>query len=136
MDDKNGGLKYDSGKPDLTYISLELLVGLAKVREFGDKKYTTPQAVGRDNWKKGFKFTKSLTAALRHIEQFLHREDFDKESKILHLYHAVASIEHCIYDYIYHPYNDDRGPASTEIDDILKRVTQKTMIGGSNETTI
>jgi hypothetical protein len=258
----SNGLKFDNGKPDFTYVSLELLVGLAKVREFGAKKYTRygecncavsvesrkfiqgknadlvmtnglnqstqsinnpksktiktgpspiennststtkgvlempPQsamelldkkwikssmrvaksaenpseyvfttatrqdrfeepsaqlvmsasdglktpigpteheptcnalkivAPGRDNWKKGFPLTKSLAAASRHIEQFINRQDFDKESGLLHLYHAVASLEHAIYDYIHRPENDDRGTDGVyvDIDDILIRI--------------
>lgn len=96
------GLKYDQGKPDFTYVSRELLEGIARVREFGAKKYS------RDNWKRGFKFQRSLAAALRHIYAFVRGEDNDPESGLNHLYHAVCCLEHCIYDYVHHPENDDR----------------------------
>jgi uncharacterized protein YjbI with pentapeptide repeats len=100
---ETGGVKHDQGKPDFTYLSTELLTEVAKVREFGAKKYA------RDNWKKGFKFTRSLAAALRHIFAFLGGEDKDPESGLLHLAHAVCCLEHCIYDYTHRKEtNDDR----------------------------
>jgi Domain of unknown function (DUF5664) len=95
-------LKFDEGKPDLSQVTRELIEGLARVRMFGEKKYT------RDNWKKGFKLSRSLSAALRHIFKFLDNEDYDEESGLLHLFHVVACIEHAVYDFIHHPENDDR----------------------------
>jgi hypothetical protein len=99
---KDEALKHDSGKADLSQISYELVEGLARVRMFGEKKYA------RDNWKRGFKITRSLSACLRHIFQFLAGQSYDSESGLLHLYHAVACLEHAIYDMIHHPENDDR----------------------------
>ncbi len=99
---ESGGNKNDQGKPDFTLISWELLYTLARVREFGARKYE------RNNWKKGFKVTRSCAAALRHIYQFLSGETLDSESGLPHLAHAVASLEHAIYDMEKHPKNDDR----------------------------
>lgn len=99
----NQALKFDEGKPDLSQVSYELLEGLAKVRMFGEKKYA------RDNWKKGFKITRSLSAALRHIFKFLGGDTIDSESGLSHLFHAVACLEHAIWDMEYHKEsNDDR----------------------------
>lgn len=97
-----GGVKHDSGKPDLSMISWELMEGLARVRMFGEKKYA------RDNWKKGFLISRSCAAALRHIFQFLSGQTNDSESGLCHLYHAVAALEHAIYDLRHHKENDDR----------------------------
>lgn len=99
---ESGGVKYDNGKPDFTYISIELMEAVARVREFGAKKYA------RSNWKKGFKVTRSCAAALRHIFQFLSGETVDSESGELHLAHAVCCLEHAIYDMKHRPENDDR----------------------------
>lgn len=99
---ESGGVKYDEGKPDFTYISYELLEEIAKVRAFGAKKYE------KDNWKKGFKITRSLAAALRHIFLFLTGETNDSESGHSHLAHAVCCLEHAIFDMKHHPENDDR----------------------------
>lgn len=96
------GIKHDQGKPDYTYISMELLDEVAKVREFGARKYS------KNNWKKGFKVTRSLAAALRHIFAFLSGQTNDPESGLSHLAHAVCCLEHAIYDMKHHPENDDR----------------------------
>ena len=96
------GTKHDQGKPDYTYISIELLDTIAEVREFGAKKYS------RNNWKKGFKVSRSLAAALRHIFAFLSGQTNDPESGLSHLGHAACCLEHAIYDMKRHPHNDDR----------------------------
>jgi hypothetical protein len=98
----DGGTKHDSGKPDLSQISLELMEEVAHVRMFGAAKYE------RGQWRKGFKVTRSCAAALRHIFQFLAGETNDPESGRSHLAHAVCSLEHAIYDMRRHPENDDR----------------------------
>lgn len=96
------GLKYDDGKPDFSMVSLDLMEEVAKVRMFGAKKYE------RDNWKKGFKVTRSCAAALRHIFAFLSGETVDPESGLSHLAHGVCCLEHAMYDMRHHPENDDR----------------------------
>jgi hypothetical protein len=101
MSDK-GGLKHDSGKSDISMVSWELVELLGHVRGFGAKKYS------RNNWKKGFKVTRSCAAALRHIFLFLSGETNDTESGLSHLGHAVCCLEHAIYDMKHHPENDDR----------------------------
>jgi hypothetical protein len=97
-----GGDKHDQGKSDLSQVSWELVELLARVRTFGEKKYS------RYNWRKGFKVTRSCAAALRHIFQFLSGQTNDSESGLSHLGHAVACLEHAIYDMAHHPENDDR----------------------------
>ena len=98
----SGGTKHDQEKADISYVSWELVEQIAKVRAFGAKKYS------RNNWKKGFKITRSCAAALRHIFQFLAGQTYDSESGECHLSHAVCCLEHAIYDMIHHPENDDR----------------------------
>jgi hypothetical protein len=96
------GIKHDSGKPDLSMVSYELMEAVAKVRMFGMIKYS------RDNWKNGFKVTRSCAAALRHIFLFLRGDTLDSESGLPHLAHAVCCLEHALYDMTHHPENDDR----------------------------
>lgn len=103
------GTKHDQGKPDYTYISVELLDTMAAVRAFGAKKYS------RSNWKRGFKVTRSLAAALRHIFAFLSGQTNDPESGLPHLGHAMCCLEHAIYDMIHHPHNDDRDTTEDKV---------------------
>ena len=128
-------VKNDQGKSDISQVSWELVDLLGQVRMFGEMKYS------RGNWKSGFKVTRSCAAALRHIFQFLSGETLDPESGLLHLGHAVASLEHAIYDMKHHPYNDDRDkqqlpgshsknifdyPGSSEdIENNLKRMSER-----------
>jgi len=98
-----GSVKKDGGKYDPTHLTIEMVELVSRVREFGAKKYA------RNNFKlTGFKYTRSLAAALRHIFAFLSGEDNDPESGLSHLGHAICCLEHCIYDTKHHPENDDR----------------------------
>lgn len=95
-------VKHDDGKYDPTMLSLEMLELVSRVRMFGSNKYS------RNNWKNGFKATRSLAAALRHIYAYLNGEDNDPESGLSHLGHAICSLEHEIYRSKHHPELDDR----------------------------
>lgn len=96
------GIKHDQGKPDLSFVSRLLMEEIAKVREFGARKYSS------DNWRKGFKLKRSIAAALRHIMAFKDGEDNDEESGLCHLAHAMCCLEHALWDFRKHPQNDDR----------------------------
>ena len=96
------GIKHDYGKADLSFISLELVEVVARVREFGAKKYS------RGQWRKGFKYSRSIAAALRHIFAFNEGQDLDPESGITHIGHAICCLEHLLNDIKNHPKNDDR----------------------------
>ncbi len=99
---ESGAVKHDSGKPPLSMVSGVLMRNVAAVRAFGAKKYN------RDNWRKGFAYTRSLDSALRHIFDFKEGQDFDKESGLCNIAHAVCCLEHLLNDIENHPENDDR----------------------------
>lgn len=101
------GIKYDAGKPDLSLVSSEIMEALARVRHWAIT--AKPKPYPRDNWKRGFKYTRSIAAALRHIMAFKDGEDNDPESGEPHIAHAIACLEHLLYDYKHHKANDDRG---------------------------
>jgi hypothetical protein len=102
MSENKGGLKFDNDKPDLSFISKDLMEQMAYVRAFGAKKYA------RDNWRLGFKYNRSIAAALRHIMAFKEGEDLDRESRLPHVAHALCCLEHLLNDFLHHPENDDR----------------------------
>lgn len=81
-----GGTKHDDGKVSLSLVPRAALEAEARVYGFGAKKY------GRDNYKKGFKYTRLIDAALRHIAAALDGEDNDPESGESHLAHARCCI--------------------------------------------
>jgi hypothetical protein len=81
------GTKSDEGKPDFTLLPPLPLQRVTEVLTFGAEKY------GADNWQyvdDGER--RYLAAALRHINQHLQGEDFDKESSMLTIAHAAASL--------------------------------------------
>ena len=97
-----GGKKFDQGKPMISLIPVETLLGEAAVFGDGILKY------GKHNFRQGLDHTRPLDAAVRHILAILNCEDLDPESGRPHVYHARASL--AIYDWqrLHHPNLDDR----------------------------
>ena len=99
---KPGGTKHDAGKPPISLISSKAILEEAKVMAYGEKKY------GRDNWRKGFAYSRLLDAALRHILSYNDGEDLDSETGISHLAHARCCLGFLIEQEVTHPELDDR----------------------------
>lgn len=97
-----GGKKFDQGKPMLSLIPPETLLGVMQVFTDGVEKY------GKHNFRAGLEHTRPLDAAIRHILAILNNEEMDPESKRPHVYHGIASL--IIYDWqrLHHPKLDDR----------------------------
>jgi hypothetical protein len=79
-------LKYDENKPPINLLSREALEQTAKVMAFGKEKYDA------HNWRKGFAWSRPLSAAMRHIMAFNDGENKDPESGLSHLAHAACCI--------------------------------------------
>jgi hypothetical protein len=80
------GTKKDQGKPEVAIIPPIAILEEAKAFTYGKKKY------GKWNFKKGLEVTRLISAAMRHILQFLGGEDIDKESEAHHLGCARANL--------------------------------------------
>lgn len=89
-------------KPGLAYVPKEAMWELGKAMSAGALKYEDW------NFKNGIALTRTLSAALRHIYQFLDGEDMDKETKSLHLGNAMANLSMAIDTYYNHKQFDDR----------------------------
>ena len=79
--------KFDSGKPKLSLVPTEIIRAIAKVREFGVKKYKDP-----DNWKR-VEAERYRDAMYRHL--LLYIEDpygIDEESALPHLWHLACNV--------------------------------------------
>lgn len=64
----------------------DALEGLARVLEFGAKKYS------RNNWRGGISYSRLIAACLRHIFAILRGEYIDSESGLPHVDHAACCI--------------------------------------------
>lgn len=104
----NKGVKHDNAKPPMAYIPLAALQAEAEAFGFGANKYESW------NYKHGLSVTRTLSAAVRHIFQFLSGEDKDVESKVHHLGCARANIAMCLDTLTNHPELDDRFKGGTK----------------------
>lgn len=84
--ESNIALKFDTSKIPLELLPTQALEEIAKVLDFGKKKYAAW------NWAKGFKWTRLIGASLRHLYAYSRGEDKDPESGLSHLAHAGCCI--------------------------------------------
>lgn len=86
-DEKDQGAKADAGKPRLTLVPPQIIWDIAKIREYGNKKYGDP-----DNWKR-VEIERYRDAAYRHFLKYLEDPDsVDEESGLKHLWHLACNI--------------------------------------------
>lgn len=79
--------KADSGKPRLTLVPREIIYSIARVREYGNRKYGSA-----DNWKQ-VEPERYRDAAFRHFLSYLDDPDgTDEESGLPHLWHLACNI--------------------------------------------
>lgn len=96
------GNKNDQGKPPISMLTQNFVVEVAKVMEFGAKKYA------RDNWRNGIAWSRIIDSAYRHLGAFNAGEDNDPETGLSHIAHLACN---CMFllEYIHtHSELDDR----------------------------
>jgi hypothetical protein len=98
----NSAIKHDNDKPPMNLLSREALEQTAMVMGFGKEKYAA------HNWRKGFAWSRPLSAAMRHIMAFNDGEDKDPESGLSHLAHAACCIMFLLEFEKTHKHLDDR----------------------------
>ena len=80
-------MKYDTGKPLLALLPPKATLEVANILTYGANKYSI------NNWKTTTDSdVRYLSAVLRHIFQHLDGEEFDEETGISHLAHAICSL--------------------------------------------
>jgi 5'(3')-deoxyribonucleotidase len=117
---KGDALRYDKGKTQLDLIPPFVIEQLGKVLTFGAEKYD------KDNYRKGMKWSKVIGSLMRHINAFRAGEDFDKETGIYHIAHAMCNLTFLLEYYRIYPQGDDRvqkylemPTVGLDIDDVL-----------------
>lgn len=78
--------KDTKGKLDLTTVPPELIVAVARIRQYGINKYKE-----RDNWKK-VSVDEYWKALYRHLNAYLSGEEADLESGMSHSWHIACNI--------------------------------------------
>ena len=79
--------KADAGKPKLTLVPRQILFDIARVREYGTKKYGDPE-----NWRQVDR-QRYRDAAFRHFCAYLDDPNgLDEESGLPHLAHLACNI--------------------------------------------
>lgn len=85
--DMNQAAKADVGKPQLTLVPRQIIFEIARVREYGNRKYGDP-----DNWKT-VEIGRYRDAAFRHFLSYLEDpKGVDEESGLPHLSHLACNI--------------------------------------------
>lgn len=80
-------IKSDAGKPQLTLVPREIIFDIARVREFGNRKYKDP-----NSWRNVEK-ERYRDAAFRHFMKYLDDPNgVDEESGLPHLWHLACNI--------------------------------------------
>lgn len=81
--------KADAGKPRVSLVPSEIIYNIARIREYGNKKY--PEG-GKDNWKR-VEVERYRDAAYRHILAYIDDpHGVDDESGLPHLWHLACNI--------------------------------------------
>lgn len=112
------GVKHDAGKVPLDLIDREALIQLGRVLEYGATKYSA------NNWRGGLQWSRTIAAALRHIQAFNDGEDVDPETGISHMAHAMCN---CMFllNFI-----KNRGDLDDRYTTIKKQEVQHALEGG------
>lgn len=96
--------KHDAGKVRFDLLPPEAELEVAKAFTHGAIKYSD------DNYRVGTKWRRYIAAERRHVNAWLRRENFDDESSLNHLSHAIACLMMLLTLQITEKGLDDRPP--------------------------
>lgn len=117
--DSNPKSKYGIKKPSMHLVPSTALLYLAKVMALGAAKYNAY------NWRQDpVSATIYVSAAMRHIFQWLDGEDLDPESGAPHLAHAMACFAIVLDAKVNGTLIDDR-PKTGKVTDLINELTVK-----------
>jgi hypothetical protein len=106
-EDKDKGKRFNTGKSRHDLLPAFAVEQMARVFTKGAEKYA------ERNWERGMKWSKALASLKRHVNAFERGEDFDKETGLLHMAHAMTNAAFLVEYYRIYPQGDDR-PIYTE----------------------
>jgi hypothetical protein len=85
-DAKGSGARANAGKTRIDLVPIHLLDSAADVFAYGADKYAAW------NWAKGMQWSVPYACMMRHMAAWFRGEDFDRESGLPHLGHAMANL--------------------------------------------
>lgn len=83
---KKETLKFDEGKPCMSDLPQLSLMSVAKVFNYGSRKYS------KFNYSLGTDWLRYYDATQRHLNSWMISDDIDNESNENHIDHAIASL--------------------------------------------
>jgi len=98
-----GSLRYNTGKPQMSLLDPNFMLGMAEVMTIGLEKY------GKANWQKGNYVSVPYDSAQRHLQKYWMGQTVDGESGKHHLFHAAVNLMFMYYYENIYPEMDDRG---------------------------
>lgn len=96
------GLRFNEGKARHDLVPAFAQDQYVKVLTKGSEKYA------ERNWELGMKWSKVLASLKRHIAAFERGEDYDNETGLLHMAHAMCNAAFMVQYYKIYPQGDDR----------------------------
>jgi hypothetical protein len=99
---KGDSMKLDTGKLGLNLLPTKPLEEIAKVLDFGAKKYAP------NKWREGMSWTRLIAATLRHLFAWSRGINKDTETGLSHLAHAGCCILFLLQYEVDHKAGDDR----------------------------
>jgi len=106
--DHKQAIKFDSDKPRMDLIDGEALEELARVLDFGARKYA------ENNWRKGIKLSRLLAASMRHLTAIMRGETYDQETGLQHAAHLMCCAMFLIWTIKHRQDLDDRWKPGAE----------------------
>lgn len=79
----NEGLRYNKGKEGMSMLPFFALKEIAKVYDFGAKKYSSW------NWAKGLSWSDTMSSLVRHLTDWQRGQEKDDESNLHHDVHIA-----------------------------------------------
>lgn len=98
----SGGIKHDGGKLRYDLVPSFIIDGLVAVYMFGVRKYAD------DNWMGGISVRRLFSALMRHSWEWLRGKDYDDESGIHHMFHAMWNCGAIVWMCTFKPEMDNR----------------------------
>lgn len=100
--EKHQGVRFNKGKLRYDLVNSYAQEQLVKVFTMGAEKYT-PR-----NWEKGMSWCNTVASLERHLSAWKKGEDYDEESKLLHMSHVMWNAHALTAYYKLYPQGDDR----------------------------